>query len=99
MVRSSSLCKKIVGAYKGQYQGGKKGEDKIKDGKTTSQSGSVSTSTAVREQPRTVRDGRRLSPMSTVPYDPDQWFRDTGNSRLGKQIDFEGIFDHPLEWK
>ena len=44
----------------------KKEEGKIKDGKTTSESGPVSISTAVREQPRTVRYGRRLSPMSAV---------------------------------
>ena len=49
-----------------QYQGKEEEEGKRKDGKTTSESGPVSTSTAVREQPKTVRDGRRLSPMSAV---------------------------------
>ena len=57
----------------------KKEEDKRKDGKTTSKSGLVSTSTAVREQPRTVRGGIRLSPMSAVlPLRP-WWLADTGN--------------------
>ena len=53
-------------SYKAQYQENEKEEAKRKDGKITSESGPVSISTAVREQPRTVRDGRRLSPMSTV---------------------------------
>ena len=39
----------------------RKAKEKMR--KTTSKRGPVSTSTAVREQPRTVRDGRRLSPM------------------------------------
>ena len=38
----------------------------------------VSISTAVREQPNTVKDGRRLSPMSTVVPLRPWWFRDTG---------------------
>ena len=33
------------------------------DGKITSKSGPVSTSTTVKEQPGTVRDDRRLSPI------------------------------------
>ena len=53
-------------SYNAQYQGKEKGEDKRKDGKITSKSGPVSTSKTVKEQPRTVRDGRRLSPMSAV---------------------------------
>ena len=53
-------------SYKAQYQGKEKEEGKRKDGKTKSESGQVSISTAVREQPKTVRNGRRLSPMSTV---------------------------------
>ena len=47
-------------SYKAQYQGKEKEEGKRKDGKTTSESGPVSTSTAVREQPKTVRDGRKI---------------------------------------
>ena len=46
---------------------------------TTSESGPVSTSTAVREQPKTVRDSRRLSPMSVVVPLRLWWFRDTAN--------------------
>ena len=53
-------------SYKAPYPGREKEEGKIKDGKITSKSGPVSTSTAVREQAMTLRDGRRLSPMSTV---------------------------------
>ena len=53
-------------SYKAQYQGKEKEEGKRKDGKITLESGLVSTSTAVREQPKTVRDGRRLSPVSAV---------------------------------
>ena len=54
-----------------KYQGKEKEAGKRKDGKTTSESGPVSTSTAVREQPKTVRDGRRLSPMpAVVPLRP-----------------------------
>ena len=53
-------------SYKLQYQGKEKEEGKRKDGKTTSKSGPVSISTAVTQQPKTVRDGRRLSPMSTT---------------------------------
>ena len=53
-------------SYKPQYQGKEKEEGKRKDGKTTSESGPVSTSTTVREQHRTVSGGRRLSPMSSV---------------------------------
>ena len=55
-----------------------KEEDKKKDGKTSSENGLAYTSTAVREQPRTVRDGRRLSPMSAVVPLRPRWFRDTG---------------------
>ena len=68
MVRTSDQIKWPLqkDSYKAQYQGKEKEEGKIKDGKTTSESGPVSTSTAVREQPKTVRDGRRLSSMSTV---------------------------------
>ena len=51
-------------SYKAQYQGKENEEGKRKDGKRTSESGQVSTSTAVREQPKAVRDGRRLSPMA-----------------------------------
>ncbi len=50
-------------SYKAQCQGKEKEEGKRKYGKTTSESGPVSTSTAVREQLKTVRDDRRLSPM------------------------------------
>ena len=42
-------------SYKAQYQGKEKEEGKRKDGKTTSESGPVSTSTAVREQPKTQK--------------------------------------------
>ena len=63
VTRSSGLCKKVL---QGTVPGEKKGEDKRKDGKITSKSGPVSTSTTVKEQLRTVRDGRRLSPMSAV---------------------------------
>ena len=63
VTRSSGLCKKVL---QRTVPGKRKGEGKRKDGKTTSKIGPVSTSTAVREQPRTVRDGRRLSPMSAV---------------------------------
>ena len=63
-----------------QYQGKEKEEGKRKDRKTASESGPVSTSTAVREQPKTVRDGIRWSPMSiVVPLRP-WWCRDTGNN-------------------
>ena len=55
-------------SYKAQYQGKEKEEGKRKYGKTTSEIEPVSTSTAVREQPRTVRDGRRLS--AVVPLRP-----------------------------
>ena len=55
VVRSSGLCKKILqGTILGQRR----------DGKIRSEDGPASTSTAVRDQLRTVRDGRRLSPMS-----------------------------------
>ena len=63
VTRSSGLCKKVL---KGTVPGKRKREDKRKDGKITSKSGLVSTSTTVKEQPRTVRDGRRLLPMSAV---------------------------------
>ena len=53
-------------SYKTQYQGKEKEEGKRKDWKTTSKRGPVSISTAVRELPKNVRDGIRLSPMSTV---------------------------------
>ena len=66
-------------SYKAQYQGKENEEGKRKDGKTTSESGPVSTSTAVREQPKTVTDGRRLSPMSAVVPLRLWWFMDTGN--------------------
>ena len=59
-------------SYKAQYQGQEKEEGKIRYGKTTSDSGPVSTATAGREQPKPVRDGRRLSPMSTVVV-PEHW--------------------------
>ena len=57
----------------GTAPGKRKKEGKITDEKTTSKIGPVSTSTAVREQAKTVRDGRRSSPMSAVVplYDPD----------------------------
>ena len=67
-------------SYKALYQGKERGDDKIKDAKTTSKSGPVSTSTAVREQPRTVRDGRRSSPMSAVVLLRPWWFRFHGLS-------------------
>ena len=66
-ITNEIVCTQIqTRSYKGHYQGKEKGEDKRKDGKITSKSGPVSTSTTVKEQPRTVRDGRRLSPMSAV---------------------------------
>ena len=88
MVRTSDQIKWPLQkhSYKAQYQGKEKEEGKIKDGKTTLESGPVSTSTAVREQPKTVRDGRRLSSMSTVvPLGP-WWFRDTDTDRRGMSV-------------
>ena len=57
VIRSIGLCKTIV---QGKVPGKEKEKGKRKDGKTTSESGPVSTPTAVREQPKT-REGRRLS--------------------------------------
>ena len=69
VTRSSGLCKKVL---QGTLPGKGKREDKRKDGKTTSKSGPFSTSTAVREQPRTVRDRRRFRRCQQwCPYDPD----------------------------
>ena len=66
-----------------KYQGREKEEGQRKYGKTTSESGPVSISTPVREQPKTVRYGRRLSPMSTVNYDPDgSGTQVTGNGKV-----------------
>ena len=76
-------------SYKAQYQGKEKEEGKRKDGKTTSESGPVSTSTAVREQLKTVRDGRRVSPMSAVAPLRPWWFPDTGiqkTRQVGKPL-------------
>ena len=69
-------------SYKVHYQVKGKEEDKRKDGKlkVTSESGQAYTWATVREQPRTVRDGRRLSPVLAVGY----WPYDTGGSR--KQV-------------
>ena len=64
VTRSNGLCKKVLQGTVGL--GKEKGEDKRKDGKITSKSGPVSTSTTVKEQPRTLSDGRRLSPLSAV---------------------------------
>ena len=68
MIRSSGLAKR---SYKAPYQGKENEEGKRKDGKTTSESGPVSTSTAVREQPKTsemAEDCRRC--QLWCPYDP-----------------------------
>ena len=65
VIRSSDLCKKIVQGTTVLVRKEKE-ESKSYDGKTISENGPVSISTAVREQPKTVRDCRRLSPMSTV---------------------------------
>ena len=66
-------------SYKAQYQGNENGEGKRKDGKITSKSGPVSISKSVIEQPKTVRDDSRLSPMSIVVPLRLWWLRDTGN--------------------
>ena len=65
-------AKRSYKAVKAQYQGKEKGEGKRKYRKITSASGPVSTSAAVREQSKTVRDGRRLSPKvnSGAPATP-----------------------------
>ena len=75
--------------YKIQYQGKEKEERKRKDGKTTSESGSVSSSTAVREQPKTsemAEDCRRCEQL--CPYDPDgSGTQVTGNYRIVHRSD------------